>query len=531
MGIFGLVEMLRHQLHLVSVLFLGTSLSVSAASANDDGFPIRAYSVSGATLVTTADIESVVAPYVGESRKFSDIEAARLAIRQLYTTRGFSTVGVNVPEQEISDGKIRLNVVEPRLSQVRIIGSKHHDEHNIRQSVPAMVEGAMPNTVKVAESLRLANENPVKQTQVLFKAGKQPDELEALVRVEDTPPSKTFISLDSTGNTATGEARLGIGWQHANLFNRDHVLTLNFQTSPTQPDDVVVFGVGYRIPLYNLADSLDFHAGYSNVDSGTINNDFQVSGKGLLFGARYNLNLRKQSDFEHRVVFGLDYRAYENTVDFLGTPLGTDVTVHPVSATYIGRWEDRTTQLTYQAGIHQNIPGGSNGSDTDFNAARAGADAGYNMIRYGASIRHMLKDDWRINATLEGQIATEPLIPGEQFGLGGMNSVRGFGERTVSGDRGWRASIELSGPDIGKLTGLTDARLRLSTFVDGGAATRLNPQVGEIPRTGIASVGVGMTFTKGSSFNARLNYGHVVDGDGSQNPGDGRLHASMAWIF
>ena len=515
----------------LALLLSGLSHGVFAATQGEELFAIRGYTVSGAALVNSADIEKVIAPFTGENRKFADIEAARQAIRQIYTSRGFTTVGVSVPEQEISDGNIKLAVTEPHLAQIKLFGAKRHDESNIRQSVPALVDGEMPNTVKIAESLRLANENPVKQTQILFKPGKQPNELEALIRVEDTQPSRTFISLDSTGNAATGQTRMGIGWQHANLFNRDQVLTVNFQSSPTQPEDVTILGLGYRVPLYGIADSLDFHAGYSNVDSGTISNDFQVSGKGLSFGARYNFNLTKDSDFEHRIVFGADYRAYQNTVDFLGTPLGTDVTVRPISTTYVGRWESRQTQLSYQAGFSQNISGGQHGRDIDFNAARAGADANYTLFRYGANLRYMLKTDWRINAAFDGQTTNEPLVPGEQFGLGGMNSVRGFGERTLNGDRGWRASVELNGPDIGKKTGMDDAHLRLATFIDAGAIRRLNPQVGETSNADIASVGVGLTFTKGNDFNARLNYGHVVDGGGDKNQGDGRLHASLAWIF
>jgi len=93
------------------------------------------------------------------------------------------------------------------------------------------------------------------------------------------------------------------------------VLTLHYVTSPTQLDDVTLLGLGYRIPLYGSADVIDLHAGYSNVDSGTVSEVFKVSGKGTLFGARYTLNLNKRSPIEHRLGFAFDYRAFENTVD------------------------------------------------------------------------------------------------------------------------------------------------------------------------------------------------------------------------
>ncbi len=46
----------------------------------------------------------------------------------------------------------------------------------------------------------------------------------------------TRLSLDNTGTSQTGDTRIGAGFQYANLFNRDHVLNVQYITSPTQED-------------------------------------------------------------------------------------------------------------------------------------------------------------------------------------------------------------------------------------------------------------------------------------------------------
>jgi hemolysin activation/secretion protein len=519
---------LRH----VLVGLICSCLAVNAAvAAGEPRFVIERFDIQGSTLFDAAEPKAALAPFTGSDRQFADIESARRAIRALYAERGFTSVNVVVPEQEISQGLVKLQVTEPRLGQVRIIGANHHDNPNVRQSLPALIEGQMPRTVALAESLRLANENPSKQTQAVLRPGTEAGLIDALVRVEDTDPRKVFVSLDNTGNQETGEVRLGIGWQNANLFNRDHVLTLHYMTSLTQPDDVSIFGMGYHLPLPNLHDSLDFHAGYSNVDSGQVNNDYQVSGKGALAGMRYNLNFTKRSPLEHRLVMGLDYRAYSNTVDFLGTPLGTEVTVHPVSLTYFGRWQEKQHRGQIKLGATCNVPGGDKGRDADFNAARSGAEADYCLYRYGASVLASLPKEWQLNVAFEGQYTHTPLVSGEQFGLGGMNSVRGFGERAVSGDRGWRAGVELSTPDLAPRFGLENLRLRVSGFLEGGELRRLQPQPGEESFIDIGSAGFGVMLTRPQRFNMRLDYGHVLNGGGNKDVGDGRLHASLSWMF
>ena len=78
----------------------------------------------------------------------------------------------------------------------------------------------------------------------------------------------------------------------------------------------------------------------------------------IYLGGRYSHNFTKTSTFEHKLSLGLDYRAYTNNIDYLGQPIGTDVTVHPVSLTYNGQWQGRSSQAGYYATALHNIPGG-----------------------------------------------------------------------------------------------------------------------------------------------------------------------------
>lgn len=494
-------------------------------------FTIREFQVEGNSLLSSASIGPLVSGFTGAQRRFADVEAARRALEKQYLKAGYSTVRVILPEQEVSAGTVRLVVQEMKLGTVEIVSAKHHDADNVRASVPNLIEGQVPNTVAIAVSLQLANENPSKQTHVLFRPDPDGKRIDALLRLEDEKPWKVFISLHNTGTSATGNTRAGIGYQNANLFNRDHVATVQYITSVEKPSDVSIYGLGYRVPLYSSANAIDVYAGYSDVNSGTVTSLFNVSGKGTILGARYTHHFTKTSPFEHKISAGLDYRAYENNITAAGTQLGANVTVHPLSLTWSGSWKGTATQSGGYATWLQNIPGGSRGNDADFAAARTGADAHYQFLRLGANLNQQLPGDWQLRLALDTQYSSEPLVSGEQFGLGGQDSVRGFAERIVNGDRGWRYGLEIFTPDIGSMTKIADARLRLSAFLEGGQAHRINAQPGETANEGIASTGLGMRFGIGKALSVRLDWGHVLDGGGAVQKGDNKIHGSIAYVF
>jgi hemolysin activation/secretion protein len=255
-------------------------------------------SVEGATLLTADEVDRVLGPYTRSGRTLADVQRAREALEGTYARHGYGATQVVLPEQEIRDGVVRLRVIEGRLTGVAIEGNRYFEAANIRRSLPALADGQPLNTARLARELRLANES-VKQTTVVLKGGADEGDVAAQVRVDDQRPWRFSLGLDNTGTPETGEYRIGVGFQHANLFDRDHVLTLQYATSPSKADDpnelalppnknVLIAGAGYHIPLHKLGDSLDFIAGYANVDSGVVQNLFAFSGSGQVYAGRYN---------------------------------------------------------------------------------------------------------------------------------------------------------------------------------------------------------------------------------------------------
>src|SRR5208337_901179 len=97
-------------------------------------------------------INSILAPFTGKGKDFGTVQEALEALEKAYHDRGYTTVQVLLPEQELENGVVRLNVAETRIGHVKIEGNKFFDESNIRRSMPALREGQTPNINDVSKS-------------------------------------------------------------------------------------------------------------------------------------------------------------------------------------------------------------------------------------------------------------------------------------------------------------------------------------------------------------------------------------------
>ncbi len=116
-------------------------------------------------------------------------------------------------------------------------------------------------------------------------------------------------------------------------------------------------------------------------------------------------------------------------------------------------------------------------------------------------------------------------MAGEQFGLGGAASIRGYEERELIGDKGAFVTLELGGPERLSRERPNEGSLRALAFLDGGAvANNLDaPCAQDHTRCSIAGAGLGVAYER-QRFQARL-VGAVALRDGTlTRKGDTRAH-------
>lgn len=492
-------------------------------------FEITSFTVEGATLLTPAEIQAAVAPFVGKNKDFSDVQRALEAVEAAYAMHGYSAVQVLLPEQELEKGRVRFRAIESHFGQVVVKGQKYFSEQSARNALPSVHRGGIPRSRQIARELNLANENPSRQMNVVMKASKEDEGLvDAEIQVADKAPTSWGVNFDNTGTPETGSTRLGLFYSNANVLNADHVGTLQVQVSPQEMSRVRVVGGGYKIPLYASGDSMEFFGGYSNVNSvvGGLSN-FQ--GGGTLLNAHYNHTLERYSVFDPRVYYGLDWRDFKalEQTEPVSAVLYNEIVVTPLTIGYAlqGKPANGATGLDISYAV--NIPMASKGKKADFGnydpLGHLQPDANYHVVRYNGSHVQTVGEDWQVRAALNGQWTRDVLILGEQMRLGGMNGVRGFAEGSEAGEVGMRGTLEAYTPNT-TIAGVSGRGL---VFFDGGS---VHSRSGT--KSSITSAGFGVR-AAWEQLSFRMDAGRIgkAGTDPLQKSGDWRIHASVSATF
>ena len=185
-------------------------------------------------------------------------------------------------------------------------------------------------------------------------------------------------------------------------------------------------------------------------------------------------------------------------------------------------------QRAFQLAYFKNYVTGGNNSTAQYAKSNPAAEANFDVIRANATWSEQVAPSWRLTAQLDAQHTSYSLISGEQFGAGGVYSVRGFEERVVSADSGLRQSLELMGPNVGALFGTVFERIQFIGFVDAAQLKLNNPSSGSSVEPHLMSYGVGARFAFSPRHQFRVDLAKVVSGVPIQPHGDVMLHISFA---
>jgi hemolysin activation/secretion protein len=512
-------------LSFVALCAIATTGWCQTSPASAPILEVKRFVVEGENPLSPQATESILAPHLGVHKSLATLEAAATALEQALREQGYAFHRVIVPAQRPVSGELKLQIIHFPLNEATVTGNQHFSTENVLRSLPALEPGKSPDLRALSSQLTLANEHPSKRLSINIKESAKRDALDAEVRVRDGPIMQPFVSLtghtrdfDNTINQNTGYSRLTLGFQHANLFDRDHVLTLAYTTSPEYISSVTQFGAFYWLPFYGYNTSLNAYWTKSDINTGTVGlggQSFDVSGKGEFWGIKATYALPRFGEINHNVSLALDDRYFESTLSTTGLLQVVPVGSRPISLRYTARHERLSGNIAGYAEYVINTGSGRASSDTEYAIAalRTGQnpEPNWEAIRWGVEGNYSLASNWLLIGRLRGQYANEPLIPGEQFGIGGATSVRGLREREASGDRGYFFNIEVQGPDVG-------AGVLPFVFYDQGYRKHVSP-VPTIPVQDTASsIGAGLRWNWQRKLDLSITYANVLNGVAAGTP-------------
>ena len=494
-------------------------------------FDIWEYQVKGNTLLPTEDIERAVYGHLGPHKTIDDVEAARKQLEKLYQDRGYGTVFVDIPEQDVSGGVVTLKVTEGQVERLRVTGSRYFSLGRIKARVPSLAKGKVPHLPEVQKELAALNSStPDRVITPVLRPGLTPGKVEVELKVKDELPLHGSLDINDRYTADTTRLRLNGTLRYDNLWQREHSISVSYQVSPQDPGEVEVFSGTYLLKSPFSDHLLALYGVSSSTDVATIGT-LGVIGSGVIGGARYIIPLRSLDNYFHSVTLGADYKDFSESIALQGSDsLNTPISYLMFATQYAGTWltEGATTHLNI--GVNFALRGLGN-TQKEFENKRFNADPNFVYLRAGFDRVQPLFRDASLFVRLQGQVANSPLISNEQFSAGGVDSVRGYLESQVLADDGMDGTLELRSSSLADYISPRLNQLKMLAFVDGAAMRVRQALPSQASAYYLWSAGVGLKLTALKNLKAALFWAWPFETAGSTLAGDSRLHFDLGYEF
>lgn len=418
------------------------------------GFEIVGYEIIGNTKLKSAELEGVLEPFTGRAKTAQDVEKARTALEQHYHNRGYPTALVNIPEQSVEAGLVQLQVIESEIRRVRITGNRYFTMQSILKKLPSFRPGGILYLPKIKDELAEINQHPDLKVAPVLIPGKVLGTIDVELKVKDKLPLHGSLELNNRSTHDTTDLRLNALLRYDNLWQKEHSIAFQYQTSPEDTKEVLALALSYVMPALWNSDHILAVYGILSDSEVAFGEGFETVGEGYIVGLRNVIPLSPRGVYTHSLSLGADYKDFDDTLSFEdgSLPTETPLTYLPLSLYYNSAAKHHSGTTRFTIGVNVALRGVVT-ERNEFEDKRYKSRGNYIYGTLGIERHQTLFEHLQLFVKGDGQLSDQPLPSNEQYVAGGLKSVRGYKETEEVGDNAIHGTVELSIPGFAGLVG------------------------------------------------------------------------------
>lgn len=471
---------------------------------------VEQFVLQGSQVFSQEEVNKATKDLIGRELTFAELLQAAEAITQLYVDRGYITTGAYLPaDVTIQNGIVPIQVVEGGVAaeDIRIRfkeGTRHRLNPNYIRSRLALATRKPLNRQKLLEAIQLLQINPlIQDIRAELAAGTRPGQSVLDVEVSEGKTLNASLLLDNGRSPSVGSFRRQLQANTINLTGiGDQLLVAFTNTNGSNAGDL-----SYTFPLNPRNGTLSFNFGIAA--SKIIEEPFDILDIRSSF-RYYELSFRQPilQTPTREFALGLTLTREESKATIIDGEIpfpvpGSDFEGRTVANVlrFFQDWTRRSERsvLALRSQFSFGLP------ILGYTDNESAPDGQFFAWRGQAQLARILAPDTLLFLRGDIQLADRPLIPIEQFGLGGPSTVRGYRQDALLSDNGILASVEVRIPiwRIPSINGL----LQVTPFVDFGTTWNRSSEPEPDPNT-LASIGLGLRLQISDRLNARFDWGH-----------------------
>jgi len=480
---------------------------------------VESFRIEGSSVFSSEALEQLTAPYAGRLINSEELLRARDAITDHYVEHGYLTSGALIPDQDVADGVITIEVVEGVLADVEVLGTSRFRPGYF--SVRLRRAGRAPLDVnRIEEQLqRFQRDARVERVRARLNPGARRGESVLTLEVEENRFYGLTLAFANDSSPGIGSYTGHVEPSISNLIGYGDELSSSIQIS----DGLRQYDASFAVPLPPLDTRLLLH--YQRSRSDVVEAPFDIldiESRSDTYGITLDQPLLRTRNNEVRLGVTGEWRTSKTSLSdtCISFVIGTSDCKTRVSVLRtFASWTWATQNFVVAARSMLSVGFHAFGSTERSSPL---PDSEFVSWLVQVQLAHRFPDKWlgtEVVARYDAQLAYDALVAIEKFSVGGMRTVRGYRENQFVRDNGLVASVEFRVPIWRDSSGR--ALAQLVPFVDYGLSwdeefiTRKHE---------IASLGVGIRLSPWEWLHGELYWGGRLKkapktGDDIQNDG------------
>lgn len=407
---------------------------------------VTSFVFKGNKIITTEELEGFVKKYIGTELTFDEINQAVVSISLLYERKGY-LAQATLPEQNITDGIIQVNILEAHFGGTTYLPMGNGEKPYVRESrvmdivYPSSKVNGPLDLKRLERGVLLANDLPGIGVGANLKPGQEVGHTDVEVQIENRARFNTSILADNYGSRATGYERVLVS---ANLLNPlrlgDDLNATILKTAGTE-----YMRLNYSMPVGNNGLRIGSNATY--LEYKVITNEFkslEPNGHSAGFGLEASYPIYRSRDKNLNLDFDYDTKAFKNNTN---TEVVSDYFTRIFSASLSGDFVDQWLLDGATNNAKFIFDHGKNDLKTSPNyvtdISNSHTHGIFNRAQLSFRRDQFLKNDYTLVIKGSGQLTDHNLDSSQKFYLGGPTGVRAYPSSEGSGSEGYLLNLEL----------------------------------------------------------------------------------------
>ncbi|KAA0978051.1 ShlB/FhaC/HecB family hemolysin secretion/activation protein [Pseudomonas sp. ANT_H12B] len=427
----------------------GKTVAPTAPSAPVDSrcFPIRQIVINGADHLSESDRKQATQPYEGQCLGTSQLNELLKVITHRYIDKGLVTSRAYLPQQDLSDGQLRVLIVEGHLEKLQVATPGDLSARELAMSFPGR-EGELLNLREIEQMVDQLNRLPSNQTQMELTPGQAPGGSDVVVKNTPQKPWRASLSRSNGGQVSTGEQQ----WD----------TSLDWDSPLGLADQLMLRGSHDAVSDHQRSSSSEFMNynlpwGWWNFNYSYSQSDYRSQAQAYGFGFKQTGDSQNHQLRAERVVhrdavsktllnIGLNHLRTNNFIEDTKLKQSSN----RISEAQFGFNHGRrigSAFVNLDLGMQNGI--GAFDAQSDHDPRPGEPTARYR--KYTATLSYLQPftlwgESLIFSSLATGQRSEDVLFSSQRMSLGGQGSIRGYKQQSLSGDSGgyWRNDLRWS---------------------------------------------------------------------------------------